>query len=113
MSKNNTKIEKKNGSGAWLYDFLMKGIEPDLLQDEVTLTRRYVHETPIDHDARMDRYKNAFQEYDRVLGLMTGAMVREAQKEKAGRRRALGMEEQLEQTNASQAAEQSLDSFDA
>ncbi len=74
---------------------------------------RYKNESPIDHDARMERYEKAFVEFDRVLGMVSSAMVREANAEKSARRKNLGLREKAEQASESLSAEQSLDTFDA
>ncbi|MBM3228186.1 hypothetical protein FJZ27_05025 [Candidatus Peribacteria bacterium] len=100
-------------SGKWLYDFIMREIEPDLLEEQATLDVRYRMESPIAHDARMERYERAFAEFDRVLGLVTRAMTKETQREKLQRRRALGMEEQAAKSAESAIAEESLDTFNA
>jgi len=111
MSQKNHSHEGYCQSGRWLYDFLMEGIEPDLLLEEKELSARYADESPIDHDARMERYEKAFAEFDRVLGMVSAAMVREAQAEKSARRKKLSLREKAERTSESKSAEESLDSF--
>jgi hypothetical protein len=113
MSPNQHPQGENRQSGRWLYDFLMEGIEPDLLLEETVLNARYKDESPIDHDARMERYEKAFAEFDRVLGMVSSAMVREANAEKYERRKKLGLRERAEQASESLSAEQSLDTFDA
>jgi predicted GIY-YIG superfamily endonuclease len=61
----------------------------------------------------MERYEKAFAEFDRVLGMVSSAMVREANAEKYERRKKLGLRERAEQASESLSAEQSLDTFDA
>ncbi|MEK7563568.1 MAG: hypothetical protein AAB544_04200 [Patescibacteria group bacterium] len=97
--------------GRWLYDFVMRGIEPDLLLEEKELDERYKGETPISHAARMHRYKQAFAEYDRVIGLVAASLVEAAQKEKTKRRKVAGLEESKQRSAEANAIEQSLDSF--
>lgn len=107
-----TKSEKPS-SGLWLYKYIMREIEPDLVENPEFLDARYRGESPIDHDARMERYQKAFAEFDRILGMVTGAMVIETQKEKAQRRSMLGIQEKVQKSTDAAAAESSLDSFDA
>ncbi len=113
MSPNQHPQGANRQSGRWLYDFLMEGIESDLLMEESVLNERYKNESPMDHDARMERYEKAFAEFDRVLGMVSSAMVREANVEKSERRKSLGLCEKAERTSESAAIEQSLDTFDA
>src|SRR3989344_2093093 len=72
-------IPKDALRGQWLYDFLMKGIEPDLVTENLeTIDAKYPHESAIDHDARMERYDRAFDEFDRVIDLIADQLVKEA-----------------------------------
>lgn len=110
------KTHTKNGplaSGQWLYTYIMREIEPDLVENPEFLDARYKKESPIDHDARVERYQKAFAEFDRVLGLVTHAMTMETQKEKSQRRSVLGIKEQTQSQADAAAAEASLDTFDA
>jgi len=53
-------------SGKQLYDSLMGDIEPELVSSVIpALAARYAGETPDAHTSRMERYKRAFEEYDR------------------------------------------------
>ncbi len=53
-------------SGTDLYDALMGAIEPDLVTVRLPLlTQKYKSETTEEHAARMDRYRKAYEEYDR------------------------------------------------
>lgn len=51
--------------GKELYDEIMRGIEPELTHEELSnLDAKYKSETPEQHKARMQRYQDAFKEYD-------------------------------------------------
>jgi hypothetical protein len=109
--KKNPKTMPQAPQGRWLYDFIMRGIEPELLHSEEELEVRNKGETAISHAARMERYEQAFKEFDRVLSLITGSLMEETQKEKSLRRRASGVEEARQKTAESSAAESSLHAF--
>ena len=73
-------VQKASGKrGQWLYDFLMKGIEEDLVSENLSkLEVRHRGESSIDHAARMERYELAFQEFDRVIGLIADQLTSDA-----------------------------------
>jgi hypothetical protein len=83
--------------GQWLYDFLMKGIEEDLLSENLpTLGGKYRNESNIDHAARMERYDKAFAEFDRVIGLIADQLTSEAMEYRHTARERLEAEEKQE-----------------
>lgn len=48
-----------------LYDSIMRGIEPELVRDQIPLLdEKYKDETPEQKTARMERYTKAFAAYD-------------------------------------------------
>lgn len=52
-------------SGTEVYDGLMSAIEPELVSSNLAhLDEPYVNETPEEHDARYERYNNAFAQYE-------------------------------------------------
>lgn len=57
-------LPKLPADGREFFNVLMAQIEPDLTLDHVhTLAEKYDHETPEEHVARLERYKNAFAQY--------------------------------------------------
>ena len=51
-----------------LYNLLMQGIEPDLTTDQIPLIeQKYSGETPEQRQARIERYEQAFESYEKVL----------------------------------------------
>ena len=55
---------KLPANGKEFFNTLMRVIEPDLTVEQVhTLVEKYDHETPQEHQVRMERYKKAFALY--------------------------------------------------
>lgn len=53
-------------SGEQIYDYIMNGIEPDLVSSAVgTLEEKYKNETPEQKEQRKERYDNAYAEYEK------------------------------------------------
>ena len=51
-----------------VYDLLMADIEPDLLLATIpTLEKKYAHETPKEHEIRMERYQLAYKKFDETF----------------------------------------------
>lgn len=49
----------------WLYDEIMRHIEPDLMIERIPLLdKKYAAETADQHQARMEHYDQAFRRYD-------------------------------------------------
>ena len=111
-SKNHNKTNPI-ASGRWLYEYIMREIEPDLLLEQSVLDERYKNESRIDRAARMEHYEQAFKEFDRILGSVTHAIAMETRKEKEQHRSTLGLQEHTQMQADAAAAEASLDTFDA
>ncbi len=53
-------------TGTEVYNSIMREIEPELLQDSIPLLEmKYANETPVAKKQRGERYRLAFEEYDR------------------------------------------------
>jgi hypothetical protein len=51
-----------------VYDLIMGPIESDLLLANIPLLdTKYAGESPMEHDARMERYKNAYIAFDKEM----------------------------------------------
>ena len=69
INKTKLKDEAVHG-GNWLYDFIMQTIEPDLLSSTIgTLDEKYAGESATDRNARLFRYKKAFEDFDQQARL--------------------------------------------
>lgn len=66
---------QKPHSAEWIYDEIMRHIEPELMLDSIpTLEQRYQEESDEDRTARLGQYQKAFAIYDeaypQVMGLL-------------------------------------------
>ncbi len=76
-------------SGTQIYDVIMSQIEPDLVSSMAAeLSNKYISETKQQHDDRMERYKRAFELYDKCFSAFMVAMTDEAKKAKFSARTA-------------------------
>lgn len=100
MTPKQTSDKKKSGKnlrGEWLYDFLMVGIEPDLLTQNVAkLENNLARLSPAQRSAKLNYYERAFVELDRVIGLITEHMATEAQEHQSNVRTKLRATEKAE-----------------
>lgn len=97
--------------GEWLYVLLMKDIESELCEDPVALEKRYAGETPTNHAARMEHYREAFAEFDRVLEMVTNGIRLSAEEEKKERRSVILQQESADHSAETTSAEHKLDTF--
>jgi len=75
-------------SGRQWYDVLMGPIEPELTSSvRPTLSEKYHRETPEQRQARLQRYRRAFAEYDRQMAHSASLLQAQAreQRRQAGR----------------------------
>ena len=97
-------------SGTQIYDTIMAQIEPDLVSTMATeLNRKYANETTQERSDRMQRYKRAFELYDKCFSAFSLEMTEEAKKAKYTARQAAeaksrGEDEQTESGLLSQIA---------
>ena len=81
----------------WLYDLVMGSIEPDLtLENLPILGSLYGGETKGENEARMSRYENAFQRFDKKIALMTDDLVADARSKKDETKKKVKEQEEME-----------------
>ena len=81
----------------WLYEQIMRQIEPDLLPESLSgLQEKYVGETEEEHTVRMQRYEEAFAVFDRSLASLDAHLVTEAREYRVSRQQQSRMHEESE-----------------
>ncbi len=96
----------------WLYDEIMRHINPDLMIERIPLLeKKYASENAMEHEARMGEYQRAFDLYDRIYKDVTNVCADEAHKLKEeSRKKAMG-KEAAEQGSDIEHVEQKLTSY--
>jgi hypothetical protein len=99
-------------SPEWLYDLVMRNIEPDLTSGEIPLLpERYADESPEDRIERMERYDRAFDLFDLVLQDLSEVFADAAREWKEEMQRHVQAEEAHERSTELGAAESQLHLF--
>ena len=112
INKTKLKDEAVHG-GNWLYDFIMQTIEPDLLSSTIgTLDEKYAGESATDRNARLFRYKKAFEDFDDLLNLIQDGLTEKAQHQKKQARKKVLDTESVEKSGRVEAMEQEIETFD-
>ncbi len=65
-NSNTDEIEEKTLTNQWLFNEIMRHIEPELLQSNEELELKYTQETEADMTERLERYQQAFTRYHEV-----------------------------------------------
>ena len=95
----------------WLYDLIMRGIEPDLMSDQIPqLEVRYREESVEGRRKRMDRYEHAFAQFDEALENFSAMLYLSMEEAKAHAQEQIDVQEQVEREAAMKDIEASLDS---
>lgn len=98
-------------TGREIYDTLMGAIEPDLLIAHVDgLEQRYARETVDDYGKRMERYRKAFDEYDRQYAEYMSALSQQVTTYRKVSRKALEEETRAEEAAHMSSLEHSMHS---
>ena len=86
-----TAVQDAAGSrldAAWLYDAIMREIEPELLPGALAgLEGKYAGETREEQELRMQRYQAAFDAFDAALQSLDEHLVSEARELRAAQQR--------------------------
>ncbi len=97
-------------SPEWLYDEIMRFIEPDLMLDAIPrLTERYKDETAEERAARMGAYDRAFAAYDQVYAKVADDLMSQAQRLRKQAQASVAVQEEAEQSHDLSDAESQLD----
>lgn len=82
----------------WLYDEIMRHIEPDLMLERIPLLpKKYAEETPEQHEQRMKAYEHAFRQYDALYVGVEHIFAIEAHRLRQGAHAQALQQERLEQ----------------
>jgi len=116
MIPKNTQTDNADDSnrGDWLYNFIMGAIEPDLCTWNIgTLDEKHNDETSIEHDARMERYENAFTVFDENLNITKDGFASKAMEKKAETKKRVNKKEKKEREGDIASATEQLESLDS
>lgn len=99
-------------AACWLYDEIMRHINPDLMIERVPLLeKKYLGEAPMEHEARMHEYQRAFDLYDRIYKDVANVCADEAHRIKEDSRATAMGKEAAQQGSDLKNVEQKLTSY--
>lgn len=102
-------------TGLWLYDLIMKDLEPDLCSTNIDrLEEIYPEgsESLLDERARMERYEKAFASFETQIASMKDIRLADAKELKKEMQQKIAKKEKTERTEEVSDVESKLEHFD-